>query len=420
MPAGGIGPDLVYNPDDPTPAIRSMPDRLLLRLAPDGSLAWLRQRAGAPAVAGSARGAPPASVLASAREIVVLVPSADVLLTEVKLAARNRVQLLRAVPYAVEDLLLDPVEDLQFAAARADADTVGVAVVAQGVLRGWLERLAAEGIEPDVLLPESLAVPLVPGRAQAMVEDGHATLRLARWSAFSCDLVELPDRLARFDAAPPLEVHDFRAAPQLALPGTLGAYHERQRDPLAWLAQGLAGIPLNLLEGRFAPRRRARGSRAWKIAAGLAAAAVVLAFADLGGDVLRLSRASTRLDTLAREEVRQAFPEVDAAQLDRLSPAQLVRGHLDRLRGGAGAGELLQRLGSIGPVLGSTTRIQTRGIEYRNGTLELALRAPDVAALDLVRERFGTVPGLRAEVTAANPGPDGVDGRIRIVAAATP
>jgi general secretion pathway protein L len=397
-----------------------MPDRLLLRLAPDGGLTWLRQRAGAPAVAGSVAGAPPASALAGARAIVVLVPTEDVLLTEVKLAARNRAQLLQAVPYAVEDLLLDPVEDLHFAAARTHGDTVGVAVVAQRTLRGWLERLSAEGIEPDVLVPDALALPATPGRVHAMIENGRATLRLAPWSAFACTLPELDARLARLDDALPLEVHDFREAPPLALPGTPAAYHERRRDPLAWLGQGHGDAPLNLLEGRFAPRRRARGSRAWKIAAGLAAAVVLLAFADLGGEVLRLSRASTRLEVLARDEVRKAFPGIDAAQLDRLSPEQLVRDHLERLRGGAAAGELLQRLASIGPVLGSSSRVQTRGLEYRNGTLELALRAPDVAALDLVRERLGTVPGLRAEVTAANPGPDGVDGRIRIVAGSTP
>jgi general secretion pathway protein L len=397
-----------------------MPDRLLLRLASDGGLTWLRQRAGTPVVAGSVAGAPPASALAGAREIVVLVPAEDVLLTEVKLAARNRAQLLQAVPYAVEDLLLDPVEDLHFTAARTGGVSVGVAVVAQRALRGWLDRLAADGIEPDVLVPDSLALPATPGRIHAMIEDGRATLRLAPWSAFACSLAELDQRLVRLEAAPPLEVHDFRAAPPLALPGTLAGYHERRRDPLAWLGQGHGAAPLNLLEGRFAPRRRARGSRAWQVAAGLAAAVVLLAFADLGGEVLRLSRASTRLDALAREEVRKAFPDVDAAQLDRLSPEQLVRDRLERLRGGAGAGELLQRLGSIGPVIGSSSRIQTRGLEYRNGTFELALRAPDVAALDVVRERLGATPGLRAEVTAANPGPDGVDGRIRIVAANPP
>jgi general secretion pathway protein L len=314
-----------------------MPDRLLLRLAPDGGLTWLRQRAGMPSVAASAAGAPPASAIAEAREVVVLVPAEDVLLTEVKLATRNRAQLVQAVPYAVEDLLLAPVEELQFAAVRAGGDAVGVAVVAQGVLRGWLERLASAGIEPDVLLPDSLALPHAPGRAQVMLEDARATLRIAPWSAFACSLPEFGDRVARLEPMPALEVHDFRTAPPLALPGKVAAYHERRRDPLAWLAQGLGGALPNLLEGRFAPRRRARGGRAWKLAAGLAVAVVLLAFADLGGEVLRLSRASTRLDALAREEVRKAFPDVDEAQFDRLSPEQLVRTRVERLRGGAAA-----------------------------------------------------------------------------------
>jgi general secretion pathway protein L len=149
----------------------------------------------------------------------------------------------------------------------------------------------------------------------------------------------------------------------------------------------------------------------------LAAAAAVLALANLGLDVLGLSRASARMDTLAQDTVRAAFPDIDAAQLGRLSPEQLMRGRLERLRGGAESSGLLSMLQQIGPVLGSTRQIQTRGMEYRNGTLELALRAPDVGALDGVRERLATVPGLKAEVTAANPGADGVDGRIRIVTA---
>jgi general secretion pathway protein L len=199
------------------------------------------------------------------------------------------------------------------------------------------------------------------------------------------------------------------------VPLPLASYQERQRDPLAFLAANFTQAPLNLLEGEFAPRHRhARGARWWRVAAALAAAVVILALANLGFDVLRLARASTRMETLAQDAVRKAFPEIDAAQLSRLSPADLMRGRLERLRGGTESGGLLKVLAQIAPVLGSTTRIQTRGMEYRNGVFELALRAPDVAALDSVRERLATVPSVQPVVTAANPSADGVDGRIRI------
>lgn len=404
-----------------------MPDRLLLRLAPDGGLTWLRQAGGQPAPAASNAGVPPAAVLAGAAEIVVLVPGEAVLLTEARLHARSRAQLLKALPYAVEEHLLDPVEDLHFAAASG-GDPLGVAVVAKATLRGWLERLAAAGIRPDVLIPESLALPLRPDASSVLVEADRASVRLGPWSAFTCTLPELPGWLAQAAAAlAPLAVHDTRAAAALALPVPVASYRERQPDALAFFAAALADTrspssapgtqTINLLQGEFAPRhRRARSLFGWRAAAALAAAVALLALLDLGTDVLRLSRLSARLDARAQDTLREAFPDLDAAQLARLGPEQLMRGRLERLRGGAEASGLLRVLAQVAPVLGtlSPTRMQTRALEYRNGTLELALHAPDVAALDSVRERLALAPGVKVEVTQANPGADGVDGRLRI------
>jgi general secretion pathway protein L len=96
-----------------------------------------------------------------------------------------------------------------------------------------------------------------------------------------------------------------------------------------------------------------------------------------------------------------------------------MRGRLEHERGGVQANGLLRLLDQLGPVLGNgTTRIQLRGLEYRNGVLEIALRAPDTGVLDLVREQVAALPGLKAELTAANAGQDGVDGRVRVEDAA--
>ena len=399
-----------------------MPDRLLLRLASDGGLTWLRQVGSARVSVASTAGVPPASALESAGEIVVFVPSEDVLLTSTQLNARNRAQLLKALPFAVEDQLLSPVEDLHFAAAQGSGDPIGVAVVAKAKLTGWLDRLREMGIQPDALVPDALALPASPKSATLMVEDARATVRLAPWSAFACSVGELPDWLAlaqATDSPIPLAVHDFRAASALALPGPIATYRERQTDALAFLGANFATTPLNLLDGQFAAaHRQARGTRWWRIAAVLAAAVILLAVANLGVDVLQLSRTAARLDTLARETVRSTFPDIDAQQLARLAPEQLMRGRLTQAHPGEQSSGLLRVLAQIAPVLGTTTRIQTRGMEYRNGTLELALRAPDVAALDSVRERLAATPGLKAEVTVANPGAEGVDGRIRITGGA--
>jgi general secretion pathway protein L len=146
----------------------------------------------------------------------------------------------------------------------------------------------------------------------------------------------------------------------------------------------------------------------------LAVVVAVLAFAGLAADVLRLSRESARIDALSQDALRKAFPDIDAAQVARLGAAALMRGRLERQHGAESSSGMLRMLAQVAPILGESTRTQVRGIEYRNGVLEVALRAPDMTALDLVRERVTTIPGLKAELTAASPGADGVDGRVRI------
>ena len=93
---------------------------------------------------------------------------------------------------------------------------------------------------------------------------------------------------------------------------------------------------------------------------------------------------------------------------------------LARMRGGSDAGGLLRVLNLIAPTLGSTTRTTLRSVEYHNTTLELGLRAPDVPALDVMRERLANLPGLKVEVTAATSADNGIDGRLRIIGGAKP
>ncbi|MGA9422827.1 MAG: type II secretion system protein GspL [Rhodanobacteraceae bacterium] len=394
-----------------------MSDSLLIRFSRDGTLSWLRRSADGRVLCATTAGAPPATVLASVQEVVVLVPADQVLLTRATLHARNRAQLQKAVPFAIEDQLLTPVEDLHFAMTPGDADEIGVAVVSRATLRAWLDHLAEAGIQPDRIVPESLALVSASDTAVALIEDHGVVVRLAPWSAFACGIGEVSGWLAACSASPlpALEVHDFRAAARLDLPVPVASYRERQTEPLAFLAHAALQARINLLEGEFAPHhRRQRGLRWWRIAALLAAAVVLLAGIDLVLDVLHLSQDSARLESAMQAEVHKAFPDIGAAELARISPEQLVRSRLDRLRGGAESSGLLRMLAAIAPVLGSTTRIQTRAIEYRNGTLELGLRTPDVATLDNLRGRFAALPGLKVEVTGASPGETGVDGRIRI------
>jgi general secretion pathway protein L len=393
-----------------------MPQRLLIRLHADGRSTWLAQGADGRALAGATAGLPPAQAAAQATGVVVFVPASEVLLLETAVVSKSRAQLVKAVPYALEDQIAQPVEDMHFALApKVDGGRIGVAAVAHARLKAWLATLAEAGLHPDAIVPEVLALPV----GGLLIEPAKAELRLAPWRAASIDVDFLGDWLefANDGSLPDIDVYDTRIAPPLALPVKPRAYHERQRDPLALLASGMPGEPaLNLLQGDYAPRHRsAPVARLWRMAAMLAGLALVFAFAQAWAERYALARQSDRLDAAMRGILLEHFPEMEKVAGE---PAALMKSALARLGGADATGGAMHVLGRVAPIIGSTTRVTTRGLEFRNGVLELSVTAPDVPTLDTIRERLTTVPGLKVEVTAANPGANGVDGRLRVTGGA--
>ncbi len=394
-----------------------MPDRLILRLDRSDSLTWLRHSVDGRMLSSSQRDAPPAAVLASAGEIVVLVPAEDVLLIETRVNARSAAQLQQAVPFAVEDQLLGAVEELHFSIKPGADDKVGVAVVSRMRMQAWLDRLAAVGVRADVILPESLALPLSPESATAMIDAGRVVTRLDRWSSFSCSVDDFPSWLAQFRATgveSAIDAQDFSPEAAAGIEQSFASYQGRLHDPLAFLARNLRKPPINLLTGEFASgHRQARGTRWWRRAAWAAAALLLLAFVHRGMLVHQLGEDVARVESAMSDSLLKTFPDLGVAERSR-APQSVMQDRLERLRGGSETSGFLRLLGQIAPLLGRTTRTQMRGLEFRNGILEIGLRAPDVATLDSMREQFSAIPGLNAEVTASIPADNGVDGRIRI------
>ncbi len=394
-----------------------MISQLLIRLKPDGSLVWIAKDQDSAAAVEPRTGMPDADLLAAAPRIIVLVSNASVLSLSTPAITTQRAKLAKAIPYALEDQLASPVEELHFALSEQVTDSeIGVAVVARNQVQAWLAQLASYGIRPDILLPEGMAMPLKADTVTVLIEEDSLSLRIAGWSVLTATVDNLPQVLSIIDSGQALpralEVFDFRMAPALALQGPSITYHAQQRDALTWLGQNIgAGPSVNLLQGEFAPsHRQAPVQKLWRLAAMLAAVTIVLSLLYIGIERWQLQREMDRLIDAEQQVLHESFPNLTRAD----DPPRLMESELKRLRGGSISSGGLHLLAQIAPVLGSTTRITTKGMEYRNATLEIALRAPDVPSLDAIRERLATLPGLKVEVTAANPSEGAVDGRLRI------
>ncbi len=338
------------------------------------------------------------------RRLLVLVPGAEVTLAVPELPTRNASKLQKLVPFALEDSLAAEVEAMHFACGRQRADRrLPVAAVERARLRQWLAALAAAGLAPLALYPDSLLVPDNPAHVVVLLEANRlvvrrpaalplvleaqplaAALAVAGLAGNSEEPAAQPHVLlyvaaAEWAAAEPVfealrpDFASFKV--QLLVDGAL---------PLL-AAAAVAGQPLSLLQGEFAARQglAAEWPR-WRLAAALVAALLVAHLAALGVDWWRLRQDELRVDQQLKALAAEALPNVQ--NLARLASVRLtVEARVRRTRAALSEG-LLGTLGTLGAAVASAPGTQLQSLSYREGTTDLVIDAPDVGALDRLQE----------------------------------
>jgi len=369
--------------------------------------------------------------------VVLVVPGEHVLLTGVRVPARQRRQLERALPYVVEEHLAEDVEGLHLAAGARGADgRVPVAVIRPGDLGRWLETARAAGLDPDRARVDAGALAAPPDAgATVLVGPRRALVRTGPHEGFAVERGSLSALLAAWCASRPedealaiqLQVASDvdggeRALDLAPLDSELGRLRrvDLQRERLALpfeeaVARGLhpGDRGLELLQKRFAPQER--GVSAWRRWRGVAALLLVWIVTQGGLDLARaswLSREADALEARSEAEFRELFPQrtriVDPrAELEAL------------LQGGGGTGErgFLALLGDLATAVraADSADITLRSLSYSRPRGELALEL-DADALDTVdrlqaalRER-----GLNAEIGSATQEASGVRARLQL------
>ena len=426
-----------------------MADWLLLRMprAADSDAEWLACDAHGVAGAVAQRGPlGDAAKQAAGRRVCVLVPSSDVLYTQVDLPPRAGSRALQMTRFALEEQLLGDLDAQHFAIARHGHGTrTAVAVVARAQMDEWLAALREAGIEPDLLVGDGALLPDYPMQTLAWIDGDVLTLKpqrpLAEAAAAAtaagaagaatvlCLPAESPDsalQMAFADYAAAnvdLMVYATEAdwqrhgAQYEALRPRLGNLHVQLlgAGALPWLApQMTAASALNLLQGDYVTRRNAGESwPRWRLAASLAAALLLLHVGDRLYTLWRLQRTETGVDAALVKLGEQALPgvEINTVTLRRQVQEQLAA------TAGGDAGAVLSALQSLSKSLAGAGKL--RALSFRDGSTEMQLRARDVQTVERVKQALRS-DGLNAELVGGGNVGGNYEGRIQIKSAPAP
>lgn len=239
-------------------------------------------------------------------EIVVFVPGTEVTEHRAAIPARNEREARRAALFAIEDELASPVESLHIALSGKGEDGQRIVLVCSAErMTAWNNRLKREGWPVACLTPDYMALPATASAADTGLRliFNLGTRRLALDGGAPGDLVSAVAGLSEGDPA----LHGAGIARRLGrtgepLPGGTAA-------ALATLAGGRQDF-LDLRQGPFAQRQGMALPQVslWQRAAGLAAAAGVVAIANVVLETRALNASADSHRAEAQALYAQYFP----------------------------------------------------------------------------------------------------------------
>lgn len=312
--------------------------------------------------------------------VILLVPTQDVLLTQVALPKMNRLRLRQAVPYALEEQLIPDLDSMHFALGEHVGDAWPVLAVSHEQMQRWLDLLQSHQIPIDIITPAVLALPLSVDAWQVYVAD----MALIRMQAYQGLTVELPQVAMLLQQA-------------IDTAGQLPANIKLSNYSMATFASKVANIAIvetklpaeqfvkdlavhlddnkliNLLQGPYAQKKakRVTKNRSWQPLLYLAGAWLILLFAY---PLVSYTFLKQRLNAIADQMLvvyRHQFPGATSM----IAPKLRMEEKWQQLNLAAGQNRALLLLGYIGKGMQINKGIKLNRADFQNKQLTLDLVA---------------------------------------------
>jgi general secretion pathway protein L len=335
---------------------------------------WLQLRGGAVARRGLTLEAMPELVDADTRDplrivAVVLGEAVSVHWLEVP-AGLAPAQAIAAARLMAADVSVQPVTDMHVAVGpEVEGETArAVALVPALTMAGWLRRLQAEALDPDLVIPEPLLLPR-PAEGFLRYDRGPMPLFRGRNDAYSVEpeLAQLVVADARVQS---IDTEGFEAA----------------------LSDQIAHPAVNLRQGMFAKRRRWKIE--WPVVRRLIMLGLAILVVTLAIQVAAILRYTYAADALEIETNRLASQALGRSGPVSNAPALLEQ----RLTGLRGSGPGYSRVASaLFEALRATPNAELTAMVFaQDGSLQATVQGDSPATISALQGRLSAA-GLQVE-----------------------
>lgn len=358
----------------------------------------------------------------NSNQIIVLVPGQAVLLTTVVLPKLSAARLAKALPFALEDQLVEDPANLHIAIGLTAGDNlIPVAIVNKTLMNEWqalLKSILEEAyVQVKAFIPDMLVLPLQDQSVTLYQEEPVVLARLSKMAGF---VIDQPSALSL------LQLHFTQKG--VEKPATLTCYQSTKTplfseadcrelgvqlqiekltaETLYLFTNAMTEWPINLLQGHYAPYQRLiQFERLVGIGFALVGAwLLMLTFVDLVQYSL-LHREKKSLD----KQLIMLYQAVHPTAVLPEQPKALLQKELADLKARTADSTFVRLLSTIGPSLvplvsSGMTPLQAT---FRDNQLMLEVEASDTGAMDSFKQSLDAM-GLKVTMSNAERSPDGL------------
>lgn len=348
------------------------------------------------------------------RLVHLILPGQDIVSDRVPAEISDRKQLLKILPYELEEFIIDPVENLQFSYGPIENGSISVAYGSFSTIAEAVQELEDLGAEVQRVVAEYVHLPLIEDGWTLLLENDRVMVRNEVLGGFTVEhtmVTAYLEGLHRIDPPQKVVLYADDQDALYKLNALLPVEIKRESDgvPSVELIEEEAGfwdlvVPAAIPPGDMRTGKLARKlpfAKWWGDFKAPAIAASVAFAVALGSTWLGLSDAEAERRTIMSQTddiFRQVVPRGNISD-----PERQLRGLLGGSAGPIGSSNAVALISGIGPALNELDEVKVRSMRYsaENGQLQLNVEAQSFATFETLRGKIAEA-GFAVEIKSAN------------------
>lgn len=252
------------------------------------------------------------------QKVVLMLPAHRVKCFNVSAPTKNRKHLEKAIPYQLEEQILDNVDSQHFALGAFDEqDKLAVNVIDKEYMRETIDLLKRSGIEPDFVVSEAGCLPHYNDAWTALIDE-QVLIRQEKnifWSADASlvnQLLQLELQSDELSVTQAIRIFSTESTSlELDAVAGLATQKESISDTFLFLAKNFNVQSVNLLQQEFASQKKTqRNYGVWKLPAIAASVLVLLGLIYFISNIVHMNKQLSGLEDQIHEQTKKIYPSL--------------------------------------------------------------------------------------------------------------